>query len=376
MECGIYGAKAAPRAQSSYAQSGIAGVAEVSVAKPRIFVSSTFYDLRHVRSALDEFITGLGFESVLSEKGDIAYEHDQPLDESCYREVSNCEIFVMVVGGRYGSLASGQAEELARYSSITEREFDAAVDADIPIYVLIEASVYGEYGTFKLNRENTDVQYAYVDSAEVFSLIDKILSKPRNNPVREFSRFDEIESWLREQWAGLFREYLTRRSEQTQLQNLATQVEAINEVTKTLRTYMETVVSSVAADESHELIATESKRLDEVALSVRAASSDVVRYLDRKLHGKETDIVNAIVGAATVDSLLTNLEHSAGTSEGVTEIDEAWSALSRSFEFMRDVNDVREMFSADPLPLPPRGSEPHKINSMGRPRKKPSPPKT
>ena len=58
------------------------------MAKPRVFISSTFYDLRHIRNDLDEFVSGLGFESVLSEKGDIAYEHDRPLDESCYREVN------------------------------------------------------------------------------------------------------------------------------------------------------------------------------------------------------------------------------------------------------------------------------------------------
>lgn len=58
------------------------------MARPRIFVSSTYYDLKHVRSSLDNFIEALGFDSVLSEKGDIAFSPDAPLDESCYREAS------------------------------------------------------------------------------------------------------------------------------------------------------------------------------------------------------------------------------------------------------------------------------------------------
>ena len=62
------------------------------MARPRVFVSSSYYDMKHVRSSLDNFIESLGFESVLSEKGDIAYSPDVPLDESCYREASSADI--------------------------------------------------------------------------------------------------------------------------------------------------------------------------------------------------------------------------------------------------------------------------------------------
>jgi hypothetical protein len=78
------------------------------VARPRVFVSSTYYDLKHIRSSLDNFIESLGYDSVLSEKGDIAYSPDIPLDESCYREASGADIFVLIIGGRYGSSASNE----------------------------------------------------------------------------------------------------------------------------------------------------------------------------------------------------------------------------------------------------------------------------
>ena len=48
------------------------------MAKPRVFVSSTFYDLRQVRDDLDRFISGMGYEAVLHEAGDIAYGKDSP----------------------------------------------------------------------------------------------------------------------------------------------------------------------------------------------------------------------------------------------------------------------------------------------------------
>jgi Domain of unknown function (DUF4062) len=76
------------------------------MSKPRVFVSSTYFDLKHVRSSLETFITTLGFDVVLSEKGRIAYSPDMPLDESCYREAQAADILVLIIGGRYGSEAS------------------------------------------------------------------------------------------------------------------------------------------------------------------------------------------------------------------------------------------------------------------------------
>jgi hypothetical protein len=120
------------------------------MSKPRVFVSSTYYDLKHIRSSLENFIEGLGYDPILSEKGDIAYAPDIALDESCYREVRNSDIFVLIIGGRYGAeKSSGKSavpkEFYDRYDSITRQEYSSAVDHDIPIYILIEKAVYADF---------------------------------------------------------------------------------------------------------------------------------------------------------------------------------------------------------------------------------------
>ena len=102
------------------------------MARPRVFISSTYYDLKHLRSAFESFLEQFGFEPVLSEKGSIAYTPDVPLDASCYREIEQVDIFILIVGGRYGSERSfGESAKdkkakkafYDKYDSITREEF-------------------------------------------------------------------------------------------------------------------------------------------------------------------------------------------------------------------------------------------------------------
>ena len=241
------------------------------MAKPRVFVSSTYYDLKHIRSSLENFIDSLGFESILSEKGQIAYSPDISLDESCYKEVRNADIFIIIIGGRYGSEKSGSTEKkekqfFDRYDSITKQEYKSAVDKDVPTYILIDKSVYSEYKIFLKNKNNESINYSQVDSVNIFHLIENILLQPKNNPVHQFDRYSDIEAWLKEQWAGLFRDLINQRSKHTQIASLSSQVSTLAEINETLRRYLEMIVSKISPEESKELISNESIRLENIKL--------------------------------------------------------------------------------------------------------------
>ena len=90
------------------------------MAKPRVFVSSTYYDLKYVRERLERLISSYCFEPILFESDDVFFNPNIKLDASCYKEVENCHMMLLIVGGRYGSLASEQKDQYEEnYISIT-----------------------------------------------------------------------------------------------------------------------------------------------------------------------------------------------------------------------------------------------------------------
>ena len=73
------------------------------MAKPRVFVSSTYYDLKYVRSPWNCSLAPLGLSLFFSSTGALpSLPTKRSLDESCYREAQNCDIYVLIIGGRYG----------------------------------------------------------------------------------------------------------------------------------------------------------------------------------------------------------------------------------------------------------------------------------
>ena len=173
------------------------------MAKPRVFVSSTFYDLRQVREDLDRFISGLGYEAVLHETGDIAYGKDRPPEGYVDREIKMCDILICVIGGRYGTESQEQPG-----SSITQKELSIAIDNQVQVLVFIEQAVHSEYNTYLINKETAGIKYQFVDDSRVYQFIESVYKLPKNNPITPFQTASDIIEFLRSQWAGLFQRFL------------------------------------------------------------------------------------------------------------------------------------------------------------------------
>ncbi|MDI5977903.1 HEAT repeat domain-containing protein [Amycolatopsis magusensis] len=90
---------------------------------PRVYVSSTYQDLKHCRSAIRLTLQRMGLDDIAMETYTAGEE--RPLDR-CLDDVRSADVYVGVLAWRYGFVP---AQETA---SITELEYRAAGEADVP----------------------------------------------------------------------------------------------------------------------------------------------------------------------------------------------------------------------------------------------------
>lgn len=184
------------------------------MAKPKVFISSTFYDLRQIRADIDQFLRVMGFDTIRNEIGAIPYGRDLPLEDDCIKEVEQCDILISIIGGRFGSETrdKGSIDQYNNPSSISQRELRTAIKHSKQVYIFIDKNVDAEYNTYQLNKNNKDIKYRYVDDNRIYSFIEEVRNLDRNNNIKSFESADEITNYLREQFAGLFQRFLENQS--------------------------------------------------------------------------------------------------------------------------------------------------------------------
>lgn len=180
------------------------------MAAPRVFISSTYYDLKHVRNDVCSFITSLGYTPVMHDKGGVAYTQTEPLENSCYSELVNCDIVVCIIGNHFGTQSSNSDY------SITMEELRAAIKNKKKIYVFIAKDVYTENRTYLQNRESGTFKPAYADDIKIHQFIADLCESVKNNLIEPFETTTEIIESLRNQFAGLFQNYLGREASLTE----------------------------------------------------------------------------------------------------------------------------------------------------------------
>lgn len=230
------------------------------MATPRVFLSSTCYDLKYIRENLRYFIKTLGYEPVLSEDGQVFYSPLQHTHDACLTEIPTTQLFVLIIGGRYGG------RYLNTEHSITNAEYKEATRLKIPVFALVESAVYNEHHLYQKNKTNTEVdltkiKFPAVDSLKIFEFIDEVRGNSINNAIIPFRDFGDIESYLRQQWAGMMFDFLSKRSESQRvsdtLSTLAEMNARIEMISKQILVSVGTEEAKIDAKLYEELIASE-----------------------------------------------------------------------------------------------------------------------
>lgn len=257
---------------------------------PRIFVSSTCYDLKYIRENLKFFIRNLGYEPILSEEGNVFYDPSLHVQDACIAEIPSCQILVLIIGGRYG----GGYKDTDK--SITNTEYLEAVRGEIPIFALVEQGAYEQFNVYNYNRENQSVDpkkisYPSVDSHKIFDFIREVQGQIVNNALVPFSDFEDIQSYLKQQWAGMMYRFLTSESESRRVADLFS---SISDATSKIEFLTRQVVNSIADPvtklnvEFYDFLLKQSMIHDLTAWGLKPSPKEILKYgtLDSFCNGK------------------------------------------------------------------------------------------
>lgn len=72
------------------------------MSKPRVFISSTIYDFKDLRSAIKYFLEQNGFEVVTSENVDFPADNRKNSFQACLDAINTCDYFILLIGSRIG----------------------------------------------------------------------------------------------------------------------------------------------------------------------------------------------------------------------------------------------------------------------------------
>lgn len=187
---------------------------------PTMFVSSTCFDLRQVRADIQSFLISLGIEPILSEFDTFPVNPDVKAVDNCLKVVDeNADIFLLIVGGRYGSIIDED-------KSVTNMEYLRAKAKGIPIYVFVEKSILNYLEIWKDNKE-IDFKKV-VDSPKLFEFVISV-KETNGDWVFPFERAQEITEALRKQLGYLFMDALQikRRFKTTALPESLSQLQGM-----------------------------------------------------------------------------------------------------------------------------------------------------
>ena len=193
------------------------------MAVPRVFLSSTCYDLGVIRDSLGSFIESFGFDPCLSDRGDVFYHPDLHTHDSCLSEIRNCHLLVLIIGGRFGGSYVADLKK-----SIVNAEFAAARELNIPVFTFVKREVLDDHRIYQKNKDNKvldKIEFPSLDKQEhakrVFEFIDEVRLSRTNNGFFAFEYPRDIEMLLKKQWAGMMFDFLQRRqlAEQYETQN-------------------------------------------------------------------------------------------------------------------------------------------------------------
>lgn len=163
------------------------------MAKPRIFISSTCFDLNDIRSELTAFLESYNFEVINSQLKNFGVTPQKHSHSACLDQIKNADYLIVIIGKRRGGTFVNSEK------SITNEEYNLALKLGIPVIVFVDRQVEA---TMPLYKKNPTADFlSVVDDKRIFHFIEFIKSGSEDNWVHNYSNIIDIKDILKTQFS-------------------------------------------------------------------------------------------------------------------------------------------------------------------------------
>lgn len=158
--------------------------------KPRVFISSTCYDLSEVRVHIHGYLLERGMEPLRSDAKGFVLPPRVGLVEGLLRLVGSAHFFILVIGGEHGWNPGKSAK------SITNKEYDKARKDGIPIFPFVHKNVWTLWETHRTSKGLQGSLKPHVNDVRVFDFISKVAKADKDNFISKFESAKDITDTL------------------------------------------------------------------------------------------------------------------------------------------------------------------------------------
>lgn len=203
------------------------------MARLKVFVSSTCYDLGIVRSQVRGYIKQLGHDPVMSDYMEVLFDPREHTHKSCIQEISACDVVVLIIGSRFGGKGVPAAFNQINFSdlyeksssssvllskeklSITQLEICKAIEDSVPVFTFVDDRVMHDHLVYEANKSSDaidKIKFPSIDKPDtakyIFEFINFLRHRSEGNSVVSFSKIEDISEYLAVQWSSLFQRIL------------------------------------------------------------------------------------------------------------------------------------------------------------------------
>ena len=166
--------------------------------KKKVFICSTSFDLKDTRAEIRNALLSWGYEPIFFESPDFPVEKGLHSHDVCLDAVKECDIFLLIIGSRYGGIYHGKKYPNMNELSITRAESRIALDEGLEFKTFIRDDIWNERPTYKHNvRLGNKIDSFHAKEPHVFDFIDEISQRVNTNWIYQFKDSVELKDNLK-----------------------------------------------------------------------------------------------------------------------------------------------------------------------------------